>query len=254
INFTYDSLNRCIQMTDGVVTTTFGYDLASQLTIMDGPLASDTIALSYDALGRGTGRSINSAGASTLAYDNYGRPQTVTNPLGTFTYNYPTAISTLLSSVTSSAGPGTTFSYLDAAHDLRLGEIWHKDSGSQTISKFDYEYDVLGQITKWTQQAGAAPAQAYNFGHDLVGQLKSGILKDLSNAVLKSYSYDYDAAGNRTVEVIDGLVTGDTINNLNQLKTRQGGTGVMPIRGTTNESASVTVNGQPAVTNADNSF
>src|SRR5207247_10931063 len=60
------------------------------------------------------------------------------------TYNYPTAISTLLSSVTSSAGPGTTFSYLDAAHDLRLGEIWHKDSGSQTISKFDYEYDVLG--------------------------------------------------------------------------------------------------------------
>src|SRR5437667_8339114 len=96
----------------------------------------------------------------------------------------PRLYRTLLSSVTSSAGPGTTFSYLDAAHDLRLGEIWHKDSGSQTISKFDYEYDVLGQITKWTQQVGASAAQAYDFGNDPVGQLKSAILKDVSGAVL----------------------------------------------------------------------
>ena len=113
---------------------------------------------------------------------------------------------------------------------------------------------MLGQITKWTQQAGANPAQAYNFGYDPVSQLKSGILKDLSGAVLKSYNYDYDAAGNRTTEAIDSLVTGDTINNLNQLKTRQGGTGVMPIRGTTNEPSTVTVNGTLATVKVDNSF
>ena len=148
-----------------------------------------------------------------------------------------------------------TFSYLDAAPDQRLGEIWHKDSGSQTISKFDHEYDVRGQITKWTQQAGATPAQAYEFGYDPVGQLKSAILKDVSGAVLKSYSYDYDGAGNRTVEGIDSLVKGDTLNNLNQLTSRQGGTGVLPIRGTTNEpSSSVTVNGTAAIVKSDNSF
>src|SRR5207249_1325001 len=125
---------------------------------------------------------------------------------------------------------------------------------SQTISKFDYEYDVLGQITKWTQQVGANPAQAYDFGYDPVSQLKSGTLKDLSGTVLKSYAYDYDGAGNRTTEAIDSLVTGDTINNLNQLKTRQGGTGVMPIRGTTNEPSTVTVNGTLATVKVDNSF
>ena len=140
------------------------------------------------------------------------------------------------------------------AHDQRLAEIWHKDSGNQTISKFDYEYDVLWQITKWTQQAGAPAAQAYEFVYDPVGQVKSGILKDASQAVLKSYTYDYDGSGNRTVEGIDSLVTGDTLNNLNQLTGRQGGTGVLPIRGITNESASVTVNGQPATTRSDNSF
>jgi RHS repeat-associated protein len=254
IGFAYDSLNRRTQMTDGVGTTAFGYDLASQLTTIDGPWANDTVTLSYDALGRTTGRSINNAGSATLLYDAYGRPQTATNPLGTFTYNYPSAVSTLVSSVTSSAGPSTTLSYLDATHDQRLGEIWHQDSGSQTISKFDYQYDVLGQITKWTQQVGAAAAQAYNFGYDPVSQLKSGVIKDASQTILKSYTYDYDGSGNRTVEAIDSLVTGDTLNSLNQLITRQSGTGVLPIRGTTNEPSTVTVNGNSATVKADNSF
>jgi len=254
IGFTFDSLNRRTQMTDGVGTTTFGYDLASQLTTIDGPLTDDTITLSYDALGRMTGRSVNNAGAATLVYDDYGRPQTATNPLGTFTYNYPDPISTLLSSITATSGPNINFSYLDAAHDQRLGEIWHKDSGNQTISKFDYEYDVLGQITRWSQQAGANSPQHYNFGYDRVNQLKAATLRDPADAILKSYSYDYDPAGNRTVEVMDTMVNGETPNNLNQLTARQGGTGMLPIRGTTNEFAWVFVNGNYAPSKADNSF
>src|SRR5947199_6351801 len=242
-------------MTDGVGTTTFGYDLASQLTTVDGPWANDSITLSYDALGRASGRSINNLGTNTLVYDDYGRPQTATNPLGTFTYNYPDAISTLLSSITATSGPNTNFSYLDAAHDQRLGEIWHKDSGNQTISKFDYEYNVLGQITKWTQQADANSPQAYSLDYDRVSELKSAALRDASEALLKSYSYDYDLAGNRTVEVIDTLVNGETLNNLNQLTSRQGGTGMLPIRGTANEPLfTVNVNGSPGTVGGDNSF
>ena len=71
---------------------------------------------------------------------------------------------------------------------------------------------------------------------------------------LKHLTFAIDGSGNRTLEAIDSLVTGDTLSNLNQLTSRQGGTGVLPIRGTTNEAASVTVNGQPAVTKSDNSF
>jgi RHS repeat-associated protein len=254
ISFTYDSLNRRTQMTDGVGTTTFGYDLASQLRTIDGPFANDTITLSYDALARLTGRSVNNAGAVALVYDDYGRPQTATNPLGTFTYNYPDPVSTLLSSITATSGPNISFSYLDAVHDQRLREIWHKDSGNQTISKFDYEYDVLGQITRWTQQADANSPQHYNFDYDRVSQLKSAPLRDASDAILKSYSYDYDPAGNRTVEVIDTSVNGEIPNNLNQLTSRQGGTGMLPIRGTTNEFAWVFVNGNYAPSKADNSF
>jgi RHS repeat-associated protein len=254
IGFAYDSLNRRTQMTDGVGTTTLGYDLASQLTTIDGPWANDTVTLSYDALGRVSGRSVDNTGSATLLYDSYGRPQTATNPLGTFTYNYPSAVSALLASITATSGPNINFSYLDTAHDQRLGEIWHKDSGSQTISRFDYEYNVLGQITKWTQQVDAAAAQAYNLNYDRVGQLKGGILKNASGGILKGYSYDYDPAGNRSTEAIDSLVTGETSNNLNQLITRQGGTGMLPIRGITNEPAWVFVNGSYAPSKSDNSF
>jgi RHS repeat-associated protein len=254
IGFTYDSLNRRTQMTDGTGTTTFGYDLASQLTTIDGPLANDTVSLSYDALGRLTGRSVNNVGAATLVYDDYGRPQTATSPLGTFTYNYPDPVSTLLSSITATSGPNINFSYLDAAHDQRLGEIWHKDSGNQTISKFDYEYNVLGSITRWTQQTDANSAQHFNFDYDRVSQLKAATLRDASDGILKSYSYDYDLSGNRTVEVIDTLVNSEIPNNLNQLTSRQGGTGMLPIRGITNEPAWVFVNGNYAPSRPDNTF
>lgn len=43
-------------------------------------------------------------------------------------------------------------------------------------------------------------------------------------------------------------------NALNQLVSREGGTGLLPIRGRTDEPSTVTVNGRPAATKADNSF
>lgn len=109
----------------------------------------------------------------------------------------------MLASITATSGPTSSFSYLDTAHDQRLGDIWNKTSGGQTLSKFDYEYDAVGQVTKWTQQSGMAAAQAYDFGYDPVGQVKSATLRDASAAILKSYNYDYDAGGNRTSEAID---------------------------------------------------
>lgn len=254
ISFTYDALNRRTQMTDGTGITNFGYDLANELTSISGPTANAVVQPTYDELGRYTGHSVNQTGTISLVYDNYGRPSTVTNSLGTFTYNYPTGPSTLLSSITATAGPTTTLSFLDAVHDQRLGEISYQDSNNQIISKFDYAYDVLGQITTWTRQAGSASPTTYGLVNDAVGQLKSAALTDSSGNSLTNYSYGYDLAGNRTSETIDSLVSSDTLNNLNQLTSRASGVGVMPIRGTTNKPARVTVNGVPATPKSNTSF
>ncbi|HEY8649511.1 MAG TPA: hypothetical protein VIL70_01215 [Chthoniobacterales bacterium] len=60
----------------------------------------------------------------------------------------------------------------------RSGSAWVSDgdkgfirSDCETISKFDYQYDVLDQITKWTQQAGTAAAQSYTFALTVFGRL-----------------------------------------------------------------------------------
>ena len=95
----------------------------------------------------------------------------------------------------------------------------------------------------------------FDFGYDSIGQLKSATLKDASQVILKSYNYGYDTGGNRNLEAIDSLVTSEIPNNLNQLQMQQGGSGQLPIRGTTNEATlSVTVNGNTAIVKGDNTF
>jgi hypothetical protein len=44
---------------------------------------------------------------------------------------------------------------------------WNKKSGGTMLSKFDYQYDVVGRITQWTQQADAAtPSSSSSFPWD----------------------------------------------------------------------------------------
>jgi len=62
--------------------------------------------------------------------------------------------------------------------------------------------------------------------------------------MLKGYSYDYALLGNRTVQVIDTLVNGETSNNLNHLTPRQRGTGMSAILGATNGPGREFVNGR----------
>src|SRR5205807_397783 len=80
-----------------------------------------------------------------------------------------------------------------------------------------------------------------------------------TGAILHSYTYSYDPAGNRTSEQHDSLwgdgaapwtkVTTSSHNALNQVNARSA-SGPLPVRfvGQLNEPATVTLNGQPATT------
>ena len=52
-------------------------------------------------------------------------------------------------------GQTTAFDYFNNVGDQRLKQI-QNSVNSVILSKFDYEYDAEGQITKWTQQADVA--------------------------------------------------------------------------------------------------
>lgn len=256
VNYTYDPIyNRIVTMIDGTGTTAYGYNPttgsptlgAGRLASLNGPLANDTITYGYDELGRVANRSINGgANAASLAYDALGRVQSATNPLGAFTYSYVNATGRL-DHVDIPGGQKTQYTYFDNPGDNRLQQIKNLDPSSAIISQFDYTYNPVGEITSWAQrQAGAASANRYDLGYDAVDQLRSATLvKTSDESVLKQYDYDYDSAGNRTLEQAGSAVLTSAFSNLNQLAIQSGG-GKMHFRGTVNEPSAVTVGGNPA--------
>lgn len=255
VSFTYDSSDSRIKtMKDGTGTTKYVYNPvkpklgSGSLATIDGPLSNDVIAYAYDSLGRVNSRSIDGV-ASSVLYDQLGRVSSATNILGSFMYKYINQTSRL-ASISLPNGQSTIFDYLDNIGDQRLKQIWNKTSGGGTLSKFNYEYDKEGQITKWTQQAGIATPKYYDLGYDLADQLISATLKNNStNAIVKRFAYQYDKAGNRTSEQVDNSVTSAAYNTLNQMTKQQDG-GPMRFKGTLSEFSSVLVKNQ---TTADSS-
>jgi RHS repeat-associated protein len=260
LSFTYDpAYSRIGSMTDGTGTTSYSYHPAGvlgagRLKDTDGPLTNDTVSYGHDELGRVGTQTINGV-SLTLTYDSLGRITSDTNALGNFTYGFD-GVTRRLASMSYPNGQVSTYTYFDNLKDRRLKTIHHQvAAGGATLSKNDYDYDASGAITAWKQQAGGAAPQQYDLGYDPAYQLTVATLKttDPTPAVLKRYAYAYDGAGNRTAEQIDDSVLSGTHNSRNQLVSRQPG-GALLFRGTVSESATVTVQGQPARVTADNRF
>jgi RHS repeat-associated protein len=256
-----DAHGRLRQIVDGTGPTTYAFHPitasaslgAGQLASVDGPLADDTISYGYDELGRVVNQTLNGV-TSTWTYDQEGRLQSQGDPIGTFAYGY-VSNSGRVQTVTYPNGQTTSYAYYPVAQDLRLQEIHHKRPDTTTLNKFNYAYDVVGNIKTWTQQTDLNPANAYDFGYDRVDQLQIATYRttDPNPAVLKRYRYAYDAAGNRTAEEIDDVVTGAGYDNMSRLISQQPG-GATLFGGTVSEPATVTVGGKPATVSATNQF
>ncbi len=232
---------------------------AGQLMTIDGPLEHDTYKFDYDELGRrirmqNTFTDAAYSNKVERGFDDLGRVASITNVLGTFGYTYfgdiyrthtvqfpvPTQLSTVLT-------------YEGNALDKRLKVICHGDeTGVQSI--FDYTYDKEGQITNWIQYArDGSYSKVLEIEYDLADQLRNVRSRTYANPpgpILKTFSYGYDAAGNRTHEAIEPAsgpvsVQAFTANDVNQFTGRNPG-GPVRFEGTVNEPAAVKVAGQDA--------
>lgn len=227
VAFTYDTDFRRIKtMLDGIGTTTYGYNPvapgtfgAGKLASVDGPLLDDTLTYSYDGLGRNTGYAINGVG-ETRTLDPLGRLLTAVNPLGTFGYTYAGAASRM-DKVTYPNGMICKYTYHPLAGDFRLKDILYTMPGNSQLSRQSYEYNDVGNITRWTQispQAGLN--RSWLCGYDAADQLTSVASQDpetLAALPTGQYGYTYDFAGNRLTETIDGVTATASVNSLNQL-------------------------------------
>ena len=227
VSYTYDpDYQRITQMVDGIGKTAYTYNAiasgtlgAGQLAGVDGPLPNDTLAYSYDALGRNTGYAINGVGESRT-FDAIGRLLTVTNPLGNFGYTFVGATGRM-NAVTYPNGMTCGYNYFPLTGDFRLKDIIYTLSGSTQLSQYSYQYNVVGDVTRWTQISPQANLnRSWLCSYDAGDQLTSVASQDpttLANQTTGQYSYSFDPAGNRLTETIDGSTTTASYNALNQL-------------------------------------
>ena len=190
----------------------------------------------------------------TLAYDALGRVTEEINPLGTFDYTYAGAAGRI-DAMSYPNGQTTSYAYFGNDGDRRLQTIHHKKPNGSTLSKFDYTYDVLGNIQTWQQQADNAAPTVQQFRYDAADQL-IGATKQTTDpmpAVLKRLAYAYDSAGNRTSEQIDDAIVSASHDSLNRLTSQTSGGGLR-IAGTLDEPGWVTVQGKPVTLDNANAF
>ena len=84
--------------------------------------------------------------------------------------------------------------------------------GDLTLSKFNYTYDSVGNIKKWSQQETQIQRKSMGSSTTCTQVVAATVATPA-----KRLRYAYDPAGNRTAEQIDDAVTGASYDKTNRL-------------------------------------
>jgi RHS repeat-associated protein len=272
VEWTYDPIYRRVKtMTDGTGTTTYHYvpvgpgNLgAGNIEFVDGPLANDGIGYGHDAYGRINQKTLDAASTSEIRqFDGLGRVSSESNELGNFSYTYA-GNTGRLTEVINGQGYRSVYEYYPNVApagtgngNQRLKAIKHYRSTNILSSQHDYAYSPAGNITQWKQRwadltAGIDYALRYDAADQLIG---ADSYNTATTNLDRQEAWSYDPVGNRELvqaSVRDGQgnysvqLTRASHNNLNQVTSRTGASGLTRFEGTVNELATVTVGGQRA--------
>ncbi len=225
VTFTWDTyFPRLSSMTDGLGTTNYSYTAigsngALKLSSIDGPYSNDTISLTYDAIGRLSGRNI-SGGNETFGYDAINRLTSHGTPLGSFTIGYLGETDQIASqSVTNgSVTVSTSWSYDTNTNDRRLTGI--TNSGVSRSYSFGYGsspvnvYDIMS-ITDTAATGHPWSTQTHSYTNDYADRLLTETVTTPGNS-----TFAYDNLDNATTwnTPASGSLS-PTFNGLNQLHT-----------------------------------
>jgi RHS repeat-associated protein len=225
VTFAWDPyFPRLSSMIDGLGTTNYSYtaigtDGALKLSSIDGPYNNDVIGLTYDTLGRLSGRNIP-GGNESFRYDAIGRLIGHNTPLGPFTYGYlgetdqTTSRSVTNGTVTVSTGWG----YDTNTNDRRLIAI--NNSGVTRSYALGYTsggvtnpYDILS-ISDNAALGHPFASQSHSYGYDNVDRLLSATATTPGND-----SYVYNKLDDATTVTTPVGTANPTYNKLNQIDT-----------------------------------
>ncbi|MFZ1220872.1 MAG: RHS repeat-associated core domain-containing protein, partial [Chthoniobacterales bacterium] len=154
------------------------------------------------------------------------------NALGRFDRTYDGVTPRLTQTVAQTTGHTTNYSYFGNDHDRRLQTLQNLAPGGANLSRFDYTYDVEGQIMSWNRQLGTTTSGRW-FDYDDARQLLSARNALFPSAATEVNGFVYDNAGNRTSDShfnSQGLggngtfhtYTPNEVNQIDSFETQQG--------------------------------
>ncbi len=233
----YDALDRPTKITfaDGL-SVSFGYDAGGRLTSRTD--ASGTTTYVYDGLNRLVEERFPGGATNVYTYDPVGNLKSVTDVAGTVTYGYNAV--NLVNELTEPGGAITTFGYdndnnrtsttypngvtqtvsYDASNRLKtiVGT-----RGLSTLTSFAYDYKLAGKDTGMRHSvADNVAGNTTTYTYDKLDRLDRAVRKNSLGLVTDDYDYGYDAVGNRTSEVVNGVTTTASFNAADQLTSRAG--------------------------------
>jgi RHS repeat-associated protein len=227
VTFAWDPyFPRLTSMTDGLGTTNYSYtpigtNGALMLSSIDETaFTNDTIGLTYDALGRLSGRNIT-GGNETFGYDAISRLTSHGTPLGSFTYGYlgQTDQTTSRSVTNGPTTVSTGWGYDTNTNDRRLISIANSGvTRSYTLSYAmtgggNNPYDITG-ITDTAASGHPWATQSHAYTNDEIDRLRTASATTPGN-----YAYGYDHLDNSTTLTAPGGTVHPTYNGLNEIAT-----------------------------------
>jgi len=159
-SFAYDNASRLQQRSDPVVTASYSYDVAGELTGIAYSDGTPGVTFAYDALGRRTSMS-DGTGASTFQWDGLGR----------------------LLSQTDGAGEQVGYSYDPAGRLLTIG---YPANGALPAGTITQAYDAAGRLSSITDFAH----QAIKFAYDADSRL---VQRSYPNGIVTRFGFDMDS-------------------------------------------------------------
>ncbi len=202
VTYAYDASGRLTDVTDASGTIHMDYDDRGFMTYIEYP-SGHWFAYQYNDAGQRTQRLGDDGFALNYTYDAAGRLETLYDGDGYQYVRYEYDAAGYLAAEYKGNGTYTTYTYDNAGQVL---SIYHYGPDDAVQAFFDYEYDANSNRVAETNTDGRT-----TYTYDAIGQLTGAYYPDGGYI-----TYEYDAAGNRTRVVRDGVAENYVTNTLNQ--------------------------------------
>ena len=207
ITYAYDANSNLTTMVDNVGATLYQYDAANRLTQLTDPFGN-IVSYTYDKAGNRTSVKYPGNRTASYLYDTAERMSTATDwgsRTATYTYNLSDQVTRLVHGNASTA---------DYTYDIagRLTSLINKRPNGTVISSHTHTLDQHGNITQADEILPLQPT--------LTPRTKRWSVDDANRVIsdaVSGDSFEHDTAGRMIRQVMNGVITNFTYNDLDLL-------------------------------------